>query len=315
MAYGGPRSLAEVEPYYTDIRGGQPPSPRALEGLIERYRAIGGVSPLPEITRRQADALQALLDQKEPGGFRTFVGMKHWHPFIAETVNEIVATQDVETLVGLVLAPHFSKMSIGGYEDRLMRAREAAGAGFEVRMIRSWYDDPSFVTFAASSLAGATQGWRPDDGETRVFFTAHSLPARILDAGDPYREQLLESSSMVAFAAGVADWEFAFQSASETGEPWLGPDVGDRLAAFAAEGGSRAVVAPIGFVADHLEVLYDVDVECAGRADELGLEFRRTPSPNDDPRFIEVLAGVVISAARDPGGHLAVNLDIGIHPR
>jgi ferrochelatase len=308
MAYGGPRSLEEVEPYYTDIREGRPPSPAALRELIERYRKIGGPSLLPEITRRQAEALQGILDAQEPGVFRVYVGMKHWHPFIAETVRKI-AEDGIETVIGLVLAPHYSGMSIGGYEDRLMRAREAAGAGFEVRVIRSWYDDPSFVDFLAANLSETLTGWDPSDGTTRVFFTAHSLPERILAEGDPYRGELLDSSKLVAAGAGVRDWEFAFQSASDTGEPWLGPDILDRLEAFAGEGGRRAVVAPIGFVADHLEVQFDVDIECQERARELGVELRRIASPNDDPRFIEALAGVVRTRA-----HRSGRLGLGSEP-
>jgi ferrochelatase len=298
MAYGGPSSLDQVEAYYTDIRGGRRPSPEALQGLVERYRAIGGLSPLPEISRRQQEALGALLEAKEPGRFRTYIGMKHWHPYIAEAVKAAAADR-VEALIGLVLAPHYSGMSIGGYEERLRRAREEAGAGFEVRMVRSWHDDPAFVEFVAANLRGTLEGWEPADGTTRVFFTAHSLPERILAAGDPYRDELLESSRLVAASAGVEDWEFAFQSASETGEPWLGPDILDRLEAFASQGGRRAVVAPIGFVADHLEVLYDVDIECASRARDIGLELRRIPSPNHDSWFIEALAGIVVSVARD----------------
>lgn len=298
MAYGGPSSLDEVEPYYTDIRGGRRPSPEGLRGLVERYRAIGGASPLLDITRRQQEALGALLDSKEPGRFRTYVGMKHWHPYIAEAVGR-AAADGVEALIGLVLAPHYSGMSIGGYEDRLIRAREEAGAGFQVRMVRSWHDDPAFVEFVAGNLTKTLEGWDPADRQTRVFFTAHSLPERILDAGDPYRDELVESSRLVAESAGVENWEFAFQSASETGEPWLGPDILDRLDAFASDGGGNAAVAPIGFVADHLEVLYDVDIECASRTRELGLELRRIPSPNDDPRFIDALAGIVVSVARD----------------
>lgn len=300
MAYGGPSSLDQVEAYYSDIRGGRRPSPEALEGLIERYRAIGGLSPLPEITRRQQEALGAFLDTTEPGRFRTYVGMKHWHPYIAEAV-ERAAVDGIESLIGLVLAPHYSEMSIGGYQERLMRAREEAGAGFEVRMVRSWHDDPAFIQFVAANLTKTLDGWDPADANTRVFFTAHSLPERILDKGDPYRDELVESSRLVAASAGVGDWEFAFQSASETGEPWLGPDILDRLEAFAAGGGRRAVVAPIGFVADHLEVLYDVDIECASRARDVGLELRRIPSPNDDPRFIEAVAGIVVRVAGDVG--------------
>lgn len=296
MAYGGPRSLDEVEPYYTDIRGGRHPSPDALEHLVDRYKTIGGYSPLPEITLRQARALQAVLDREEPERFRAYTGMKHWNPFIAEAVERI-KKDGVELVVGLVLAPHYSRMSIGGYEERILRARESHRASFEVRMINSWYQEPTFIEFVAKNLTSTLESWDPSDGATRIFFTAHSLPARILDQGDPYRNQLLDSSRLIAEATAIQDWEFAFQSASATGEPWLGPDVLERLESFAQVGGGRAVVAPIGFVADHLEVLYDIDVECAERARELGLELRRIPSPNDEPGFINSLANIVRSAA------------------
>jgi ferrochelatase len=297
MAYGGPRSIEEVEPYYTDIRGGRPPSPEALADLIARYDRIGGLSPLPEITVRQAEALGSALEDAAPGRFRTYVGMKHWHPFVREAVEKIAA-DGADRVIGLVLAPHYSKMSIGGYEQRLLTAQAALGASFDVDMIPSWYRDPGFVSFSAENLVSALDDWDPADSGTRVFFTAHSLPERILAEGDPYRDQLLDSSALIADAAGVPSWEFAFQSQSQTGEPWLGPDVLTSLEAFAGRGGRRAIVAPIGFVADHLEVLFDVDVECVEAAKRLGIELRRTASPNDDPRFIHVLAGVVL--ARPP---------------
>jgi ferrochelatase len=294
MAYGGPRSLDEVAPYYTDIRGGRPPSAEALAELLERYRRIGGKSPLPEITQRQAEGLQIALDNKEPGRFKAYLGMKHWHPFIGEAVDKM-SSEDVERVIGLVLAPHYSKMSIGGYEERLLKAGAAVDAGFDVRMIRSWYDDPLFVEFVAENVRRTLGSWSA--ASARVFFTAHSLPERAAAEGDPYRDQLVESSKLVADAARVPNWEFAFQSASETGEPWLGPDILDRLEAFAAEGGTHALIAPIGFVADHLEVLYDVDIECAEAAKKQGLEFRRISSPNDHPRFIEALSGIVLRNA------------------
>jgi ferrochelatase len=293
MAYGGPRSLDDVEAYYTDIRGGRPPSAEALEDLMARYRRIGGLSPLPEITRRQAEALGSALEIAAPGQFRTYVGMKHWHPFVREAVDDIVA-DGAGRVIGLALAPHFSRMSIGGYEQRLLAARAAAGASFDVDVIPHWYDDEGFVAFAAENLRAALGDWDPAEVSTRVFFSAHSLPERILAEGDPYRDQLLESSRLVAGAAGAPSWEFAFQSQSHTGEPWLGPDILTSLEAFAGCGGRRAVVAPIGFVADHLEVLYDVDVECVELAGKLGIDLRRTASPNDDPRFIQVLAGIVL---------------------
>lgn len=298
MAYGSPSSPEEVGPYLQDIRGGRAPGAQAVAELTERYRAIGGASPLREITLRQAAAVEEALNHEEPGAFRTYVGMKHWHPFVREAVERIAA-DGAETVAGLVLAPHYARMSIGGYESRVLAAREEMGASFDLRMVRSWYDDPGFVSFAAGALRATLEGWDPADPATRVVFTAHSLPERILAEGDPYREQLLESARLVAEAAGAPHWEFAFQSASATGEPWLGPDVLERLDTFAADGGRQVVIHPIGFVADHLEVLYDLDVECAGRAAELGLELRRTRSPNDDPRFAGVLAEIVRRALRE----------------
>jgi len=299
MAYGGPNSLEEVEDYYTDIRGGRRPSAESLADLMSRYEAIGGLSPLPDITRRQAAALGEALDVASPGTYRTHVGMKHWHPFVGEAVEDIVA-QGADEVIGLVLAPHYSKMSIGGYEQRLVAARAATGAPFSVDMIHSWYDDEGFIAFAAANLRAALGDWDPAEPGTRVFFSAHSLPERILAEGDPYKDQLLDSSRLIAEAAGVPNWEFAFQSQSHTGEPWLGPDVLTSLEAFAAAGGKQAVVSPIGFVADHLEVLFDLDIEAAEQATKLGIDLRRTASPNDDPRFIQVLAGVVQKRAGRP---------------
>lgn len=302
MAYGGPNALEEVEDYYTDIRGGRRPSAESLADLMSRYEAIGGLSPLPQITRRQAAALGEALEAASPRRYRTYVGMKHWHPFVREAVEDLVAQgreEEPDEVIGLVLAPHYSKMSIGGYEQRLLAAQAATGASFKVTMIPYWYDDPAFVSFAADNVRASLGEWDPADPETKVFFSAHSLPERILAEGDPYKVQLLDSSRMIAEAAGVTNWEFAFQSQSHTGEPWLGPDVLTSLSAFGEAGGKRALVSPIGFTADHLEILFDLDIEAAEQAEKLGVELRRIPSPNDNPAFIQVLAGVVLKRA-DP---------------
>jgi protoporphyrin/coproporphyrin ferrochelatase len=280
MAYGSPGSTTEIADYLSDVRGGRPFSDELLADLTARYERIGGTSPLLQITQAQADGLQRVLGD----GYRTFIGMKHWRPSIADAVQAISEAR-IDHVIGVALAPHYSKMSIGGYEQRT----RAANGAFELHMVPSWYDEPSFVT-AASDALRATIG---DDDDARVFFTAHSLPARIIDERDPYLDQLHASAKLVADAAGARSYEFAFQSASHTGEPWLGPDVLERVAAFAADGGTTAIVHPIGFVADHLEVLYDVDVECAAAADAAGLRFRRVPSPNDHPAFIDALADVV----------------------
>jgi ferrochelatase len=296
MAYGSPRTPAEVEPYFTDIRGGRPPSSRALKELMDRYARIGGTSPLNEITAEQAEKLGALLEERAPGGFRIFTGMKHWHPFVAEAVVRIYEA-GIGKVIGLVLAPHFSRKSVGEYEARIMRARDAAGATFELEMVKSWYDEAAFVNLVAANLRESLEGWDTADPGTCVFFTAHSIPARIITEGDPYADQLSDSAKIFAEAAGISNYSTAWQSESTTGEPWLGPDILVRLTSFAEEGGRRALIAPVGFVTDHLEVLLDVDVECVEQARELGIELRRIPSPNTDSRFIEALANIVTRAA------------------
>lgn len=293
MAYGSPRTLDEVRDYFTDIRGGRPPSDEAAHELTERYRRIGGPSGLNEITQAQAQGLASELELRAPGRYEVHVGMKHWHPYIAEAVGAIAAS-GIEKIIGLVLAPHYSSKSIGEYRQRV---EDAIGdTGLELEMVESWYDTPSFVNFVASNIRETLQGWDPDDGATRVFFTAHSIPERIIASGDPYAEQLAHSAKLFAEAAGIGDFQTGWQSASNTPEPWIGPDILDILEDFAGSGGRRAVIAPVGFVCDHLEVLFDVDVECVEKAAELGIELRRIASPNAHPSFVAALADVVQAA-------------------
>jgi ferrochelatase len=273
MAYGSPRAEAEVEPYFTHIRGGRPPSAKALEELQDRYRAIGW-SPLEGITRRQAAALGERL------GLPTFVGMKHSPPFIAEGARE-AAGDGVSRLIGLTLAPHYAGMSLGQYEHALRDAWSG-----ELDFVPGFHDHPAFIGAVQGLLREALYEYRPD----RLFFTAHSLPARIVAEGDRYDERLLESCRLVAEGMELPEWEFAFQSASTTGEPWLGPDL---LDAVERSGTRRVLVCPIGFVADHLEILYDLDIEAQAFASEHGLEIRRTASFNDRPEFITALAEIV----------------------
>ena len=274
MAYGAPRDESEVEAYFTHIRGGRPPTPEALAELKQRYEAIGG-SPLERITRRQAAALGARL------GMRSLVGMKHAEPYIAEAIAEARA-EGFERIVALPLAPHYARMSVGAYEKAIREAWDGA-----LEFIGGFSEHPAFVGAVAGCIREALHGWTPD----RVFFTAHSLPARVVAEGDPYDERLLESARRAAEAVPLEmPWEFAYQSASATGEPWLGPDL---LDALERSGARRALVCPIGFVADHLEILYDLDVEAQAFAREHGIELRRTEMFNDRPEFIEALAEVV----------------------
>jgi protoporphyrin/coproporphyrin ferrochelatase len=276
MAYGSPSRVEDIPAYFADIRDGRPVPQERVDELVERYRRIGGGSPLNEITERQRAALEAELD------LPVYVGMKHWEPRIADAVER--ATRDgAERLVGLVLAPHYSRMSIGGYRDRLERALDGTA---ELRFVESWHDHEPFVDLLADRVRGS---------DAHVIFTAHSLPERILAQGDPYRDQLLETSRLVAERAGIPDgrWSFAFQSESATGEPWLGPDILDHLDELHGGGIQKVLVAPVGFVADHLEILWDIDVEARERAAALDLELDRIASLNDDPAFVRALADLV----------------------
>jgi protoporphyrin/coproporphyrin ferrochelatase len=274
MAYGSPSRPEEIPAYFADIRGGRPASREAVEELAERYRRIGGGSPLNEITERQRAALEREL------GLPVYVGMKHWTPRIAAAA-ELALAEGAERVVGLVLAPHFSRMSVGGYQQQL---EEALAGRAELVFIASYHAFEPFIELLAE---------RVGDTDAHVVFTAHSLPERILADGDPYKEQLLETARLVAERAGIGTWSFAFQSESPTGEPWLGPDILDELQRLHGEGVRKVLVAPIGFVADHLEIYWDIDVEAREKAAELGLELERTESLNDDPAFIRVLASVV----------------------
>jgi ferrochelatase len=283
MAYGSPDRLEDVPAYYADIRGGRAIDPKLLAELVERYRSLGvdEGSPLNRITEATRAALEREL------GLPVYTGMRHWQPRIAEAAERALAG-GARTIVGLVLAPHYSHMSIGKYRE-LLEAAVADRA--ELLFVESWGDDRAYVELLAARIRGTS---------AHVVFTAHSLPARILDAGDPYKHQLLESSGLVAERAGVGDWSFAFQSESPTGEPWLGPDIIDHLAALHADGVREVLLCPIGFVADHLEIRWDLDTKASARARELGLALRRIQMPNADPEFIAVLAGLVRRALRVP---------------
>ncbi len=283
MAYGSPERLADVPAYYADIRGGRPVAPEHLADLVERYRRLGieDSSPLNAITEQTRTALAAEL------GLPVLTGMKHWTPRIADAAEAALAS-GAGQVVGLVLAPHYSALSIAGYREQLERA--LAGRA-ELLFVESWYDEPGFVELLAGRVRGS---------DAHVVFTAHSLPARIVAAGDPYREQLLETSRLVAEAASLAAWSFSFQSESPTGEPWLGPDILDHLESLQRQGVERVLICPVGFVSDHLEIRWDLDVEAQEKAAELGLRLERIEMPNADPQFIRTLAGIVRRALSVP---------------
>ena len=274
MAYGSPSAADEIRPYLEDIREGRPVSDEAVEELTERYRRIGGRSPLDEITERQRAALEREL------GIPVHLGMKHWRPRVGEAAGRALAGGATRVL-GLVLAPHYSKLSVAGYRERLEAGLEGRA---QLEFVESWHDHGPFLDVLADRVRGT---------DAHVVFTAHSLPERILALGDPYKDELLETSRLVADLAGLDRWSFAFQSASATGEPWLGPDILDHLEDLYGQGIRKVLVAPVGFVSDHLEILWDLDVEAREKAAELGLELDRIESLNDDPAFIDALAVLV----------------------
>jgi ferrochelatase len=268
MAYGSPDRPEDIPAYLEDIRGGRPVSQTLVSELVERYRRIGG-SPLNEITERQRAALERELD------LPLYVGMKHWQPRIPEAIEQ-------------VLAPHYSRISIGGYRALLERALADRA---ELMFVESWHDHQPFLDVVADRLRGT---------DAHVVFTAHSLPARILAEGDPYRDELLETARLASEAAGLDRWSIAFQSESPIGEPWLEPHVLAELERLHGDGVESVLLAPVGFVSDHLEILWDLDVEARAKAAELGLSFKRMPSLNDDPAFIGALAALVRQACSSP---------------
>jgi protoporphyrin/coproporphyrin ferrochelatase len=255
-----------------------------MDDLVERYRLLGidDGSPLNAVTEEARAALE-----RELGDVPVFTGMKHWTPRISDAAERALEA-GADTVVGLVLAPHFSSMSIAGYRQQL---DDALSGRAELAFIESWHDEPGFVDLLAERVRGT---------HAHVVFTAHSLPARILETGDPYKDQLLETAQLVAERAALRTWSFSFQSESQTGEPWLGPDILDHLEELQARGVGNVLVCPVGFVADHLEIRWDLDREAAGKARELGMGFARIEMPNADPAFVATLAGLVRRALAVP---------------
>jgi protoporphyrin/coproporphyrin ferrochelatase len=291
MAYGTPKSLDHVEAYYTHIRDGRAPAPELLDRLVRRYRAIGGRSPLLDITSEQAAGIERRLH-----GVKSYLGQKHASPFIADAVRRM-ARDRVQRAVGLVLAPHFSSMSVGDYARRAQQAAAACGFRGRLDMIESWHLEPGYIDVLSRRLRGALEALPGRaKGRSVVVFTAHSLPVNILERGDPYPQQLEETARAVAARAGVQRWEVGWQSAGRTTEPWLGPDILEIIEELAGNRTPGVVVCPCGFVADHLEILYDLDIEARRLAQRLGIDFVRTASPNADRDFLDVLAGIVTKA-------------------
>jgi ferrochelatase len=303
MAYGTASAPDDVERYYTDIRGGRPPSPEALAGLKARYAAIGNRFPLLDITRRQADGVAAVLNADAAGPeFRPYLGMKHSPPFIPEVVARM-REDGIERAVGIVMAPHWSGMSVETYIERVEKAVADGDGGPAFTFVRRWYDHPRFVDFLAARVAAAAASLPPNvRRDAAVIFSAHSLPVRegglclrctACEGGCEYDRELRETASLVGAALGLRGVDVAWQSAGHTADPWRGPPIEDAIREVASRGHPAVVVCSAGFVADHLEILYDLDIETRRIAEGAGLLFARTEMPNDDPAFLEALAGVV----------------------
>ncbi|HLB40061.1 MAG TPA: ferrochelatase [Actinomycetota bacterium] len=305
MAYGTASGPDDIERYYTDIRGGRAPSPGHLQELRDRYAAIGNVFPLVDTTRAQAAGLVERLDADAPQPYRAYLGMKHSPPFIPDAVGQMMA-DGITRAVGIVMAPHWSGMSVETYIERTLQAIDAQGSGLQITFVRSFHEHPMFVAFLAGRLR-ATLATLDAAARERltVLFTAHSLPVRTADDGTlrcktcdcdvacRYRDGLATTGDLVSAAVGVQDHRIAWQSVGRTADPWWGPGVDEVIPELAAQRRSAVVVCCAGFVADHLETLYDLDIDAARQAAEAGIAFARTPMPNADPAFLDVLAAVV----------------------
>jgi protoporphyrin/coproporphyrin ferrochelatase len=301
MSYGTPESMDGIEEYYTHIRRGHPPTPEQLANLTGRYESIvGGVFPLRENTNRQVQGLQEALDLLAPDTYRCYQGLKHARPYIEDGVEQM-ARDGMKQLVGIVLAPHYSVMSVGTYNQR---AREKAEElGLRTAFVDEYHLHPKLIAALTDKVKHGLLklGGDVPVSEIRVLFSAHSLPEKILEMDDPYVKQLLATSSAVAEAAGVTDWQFTWQSAGRTREPWLGPDILETLPKLSAEGVKYVLSAPIGFVSDHLEVLYDLDIEAKTMAKGLGMRLERIDMLNTDPLYMETLAESVIAIVDERG--------------
>ena len=294
MAYGTPSTPDDVEAYYTRIRYGRAPTPEQLADLVRRYNAIGGTSPLAQRTADQVNAIGAALEVAAPGAFDVRFGSKYEPPLL-EATAESFRRDGFERVIGLALAPHSSSMSTDQYMNR---ARAALGDGVAFEAIGAWWEAPGFLELIARRVLEALDTIDPQRrATTEVLFSAHSLPQKILAQGDSYPQQLRDSAQRCAELAHVANWDIAWQSAGRTADPWIGPDILEVLRTKQREGITDVVSCPIGFVSDHLEVLFDLDIEAMAVADEIGLHLVRTASLNDDPQFMAVLADVIRTAA------------------
>jgi len=294
MAYGGPNSIDEVEPYLLDVRGYRATAPEIIHEVRERYRVIGGRSPILEQTREQAAALESALNTNGQE-FKAFVGMRHWHPYIKDTLAEMQA-QGIQHAVGLVMAPHYSRMSIEAYFKKIAEA----GSPIEIAPIQNWYLLPGYLDALVSRVCAALERFPADvRSQVPVIFSAHSLPERILEWNDPYPDQLRATVDAVMQRLGDQLHDFAFQSAAISNEPWLRPDVSELMKRFAEQGQKNVLSCPIGFVCEHVEVLYDIDIVYQKLAKSLGMRLERIEMVHTAPQMIAGLAELIRKTAKE----------------
>jgi ferrochelatase len=300
MAYGGPDSLQDVPGYLADIRAGRPTPRSIVEEITEHYRMIGGCSPLKAASGRQLAALGEALD---PSAWKCYLGMRHWSPWIEETVGAMAA-DGIRRAVAIVLAPHYSSMNTERYFQKVRLGVELYRAPIEFAFVKSYHDSPPLIDALARRVAEGLGRWpQSERAAVHVVFCAHSLPVRARAEGDPYEAQLLETARAVAAWAelGAGRWSWSYMSAGKSPEPWMGPDLLEHLEALSGRGITSVLCVPVGFVADHVEVLYDVDLEAQRRAAQIGIRLERPPSLHDDPRFIRALAEAVTAQAQAAG--------------
>jgi len=291
MAYGGPNSLDEIPGYLADIRKGRPTSPGVLEEITSNYASIGGKSPLLEFTQAQVAAVAAHFDED----VKFYLGMRHWSPWIEDAVAEMIA-DGITHAVSLVLAPHFSQMSIAKYQAKIAAGLKMHRGEIEFDHIMSYHDAPKYIRALANRVRAGFEHWPQEErGDVHVIFSAHSLPVRILEMGDPYDSQLRETAKLVAQEARLREdqWSWSYQSAGRSPEPWLGPQLEEYLPEIAAKGVKKVVSIPVGFVCDHVEILFDIDIDAQNAVKGTGMTLVRPEALNTDPLFIEQLATLI----------------------
>lgn len=297
MAYGGPDNLEEIPGYLADIRSGRPTTPAVLEEITTNYRRIGGRSPLRAHSQAQVDAVAARLD---PNLYRTYLGMRHWSPWIEEVVGQMVE-DGIERAVSIVLAPHFSRLSVAKYQGKIADGLAMARGNIDFRHVSSYHDAPLLIEALADRVHDGLSRWPAEEQkDVHVVFSAHSLPVRIIKMGDPYDAQLRETARWVAEKAGLPaeQWSWSYQSAGRSPEPWLGPQLEEYIPELAARGIKNVISIPVGFVSDHVEILFDIDIEAQAAALEHGVRLERPPALNTDPKFIGALVEQIERAAR-----------------